>query len=113
MNEVLVSRSDLLPAGFILPANNNIISRAEIAGNKARVYIPLYPEIEVGHEVSIEVWTDGEWIMLARRLVTSIDKMIEVPLLDKLFANPVTRAIVSYVVNGNNHSEKQEYTVED
>ncbi|UII69423.1 hypothetical protein LVW35_17240 [Pseudomonas sp. HN11] len=113
MNGILVSRSTLLPAPSIVPSSNNVISRAVVAGNKARLCIPLYAGIKAGDVVDAEVATDGQWIFFGQEVVTSIDIMIEFKLFDALFASPATTATASYSVNNGNRSELAVYTIED
>lgn len=113
MNGILVSRSDLLSAPSIVPSSNNVISRAAIAGNRARLSIPLYPGIAVGDVVYVQVSTDGQWIFFSQATVTDIDQMLEFKLFDALFASPATTATASYIVNNVNHSAEAVYTIED
>lgn len=113
MNGILVSRSALLPAPSIVPSNGNVISRAVVAGNKARYAVPLYPGIAVGDVVDVQVDTDGQWFFAARATVTDVDTMLEFTLFDALFASPTTTATASYIVNNENHSAKAVYAVED
>lgn len=113
MNGILVSRSALLPAPSIVPSNRNVISRAVVAGNKARLVIPLYSDIAVGDVVDVKVATDGQWIFLSKKKITDIDTMLELELFDALFESPATTATASYNVNNANHSESAVYTIED
>ncbi|MBD9456292.1 hypothetical protein IB241_01190 [Pseudomonas sp. PDM05] len=113
MNGVLVSRSALLPAPSIVPSSGNVISRAVIVGNKARLVIPLYPGIAIGDQVNVQILTDGQWGFFSSATVTDVNTMIEFVLYDALFASPTTQATASYIVNNNDYSAQALYSVED
>lgn len=61
MSGYIIPRNNLLEAGTIEPSNNNVISRAAIAGGKAMFYIPIYDDISMGDTVSGYISTDGDW----------------------------------------------------
>ncbi|MGY2140340.1 hypothetical protein ACW9I8_27340 [Pseudomonas reactans] len=113
MNGILVSRSALLPAPSIVPSSGNVISRAVVAGDKARCVVPLYSGITIGDKVDVKIHTDGLWTFVSSATVTDVDTMLEFALIDPLFASPTTTATASYIVNSNNHSAQAVYAVED
>jgi hypothetical protein len=113
MNGVLVSSSDLLPEPSIVPSSGNVISRAVVAGDKARYVVPLYNGIAVGDLVTVLVDTDGSWSYFSQATVNDVDTMLEFRLFDPLFAPPATTATARYIVNNQNYSAPAVYAVED
>ncbi|MBC2381175.1 hypothetical protein HF257_14220 [Pseudomonas sp. WS 5106] len=113
MSGYIIPRNNLLEAGTIEPSNNNVISRAAIAGGKAMFYIPIYDDISMGDTVSGYISTDGDWHFAVEDQITSLVERFKVEVPDVIFASPVTRATVTYIVNCQIRSDATEYKVVD
>ncbi|WP_347169101.1 hypothetical protein AAHI06_17315 [Pseudomonas salmasensis] len=116
INGVLQSKASQLVAPNIIPSSTDgKIYRSEIAGNKARIFLPDYDDKAIGDEFVIYVDTDGEWDYFGVGKVESMDKEIVAVLYDALFAD-ATLATAYYTVknaSGERQSAKAEYRVED
>ncbi len=113
MSGYIIPRKNLLEAGIIEPSNNNVISRAAIAGGKAVCYIPIYYDIRLNDVVSVYISTNGDWHFAVEDQITSLNERFKVEVPDMIFASPVTRATVTYIVNCQIRSDATEYTVVD
>jgi hypothetical protein len=113
---VLQSRVSKLVAPNIMPSTTNgVISRSQIQGRRARIYIPDYDGRAIGDQVAVNIDTDGRYSFIGSGTVESMEEWMYAVLNDALFAN-VTKATAYYSIenaSGKQQSDEAVYTVKD